>query len=139
MTPQQRTSSLEPWKPQETCNSLLQDMRSNHRRHLTFGPSTKTLAQRKIVHIQGVHPSFQIVHNDWWYETASRIIGSLSNRLHKIQKWTSASMLFEKLLQTQDTTDVLQGRCHFSLPFRRRKDSHGQRNSRALGFINGGT
>ena len=126
MTLQQRTGSLEPWKPQETCNNLLQDMGSNHQQCLTFGPSTKTLEQRKIVHIQGIHPSFWIMHNDWWYETASRIVRSLSNRLHKIWKWTSASMLFEKQQQTQDTTNALQGRWHFSLPFRRRSDSHGK-------------
>ena len=139
MTPPQRTGSLEPWKPQETCNNLLQDMGSNDQQCLTLGPSSKTLAQPKIVHIQGVHPSFQIVHNDWWYEIASRIIGSLLNRLHKIPMWTSVSMLSKKELQTQDTMDMLQGRCHFSLPFRRRRDLHEQRNSRALAFINGGT
>lgn len=84
-THQQRTSSLVPWKPQDSFINLLPNTESNDRLHPTFGPSTKTRAQPKTVHTLGVHQSLQTVHNDWWSEIVSRTIGNPFDKLHKIQ------------------------------------------------------
>ena len=48
--------------------------------HPTSGPSTKTQAQPKTVHVLGVLQSLRIVGNDWWYEIVSRTVGNLFNR-----------------------------------------------------------
>src|ERR1700744_3116433 len=62
MTHQQRISSLEPLKPQESFANLLPDMGSSHQQRPTSGPSTRTQAPRKTIHAPGVLQSLQIVH-----------------------------------------------------------------------------